>query len=237
MSTSLTIQRLAQQIRQMERSHQCPQLPVELAAGPLQQLLGEETLPRGCLLEWLGDRAGAGLGTLAIESLRAVSLGEPQQGLVIVVDTGHDLFAPGLSGVALRQTVIVRPPQLPEALWTMEQSLRTPGVAVVFGAIDRLTSVSFRRLQLAAETGGTLGVLLRSERYLSEASFAEYRILARPVPVRDEREVCRRWQLELLRSRRGFQTKRLLVELDHEATNGLRVVPELAAATSRKHAS
>lgn len=236
---SLTIRRLAQQIRQMERAHRCQSstLSVELAAGPLRQLLGVSTLPRGCLLEWLGDRAGAGLMTVAFESLRAMASSDRPAGLVIIVDSGQDLFPLGMSTSDLQQTVIVRPPRLADALWTMEQALRTPGVEAVVGAIERLPSASFRRLQLAAEAGGALGVLLRSERCAHEPSFAEYRILVRPVPIANDLLMKRQWQLELLRSRGRFHAGRLVVELDHEATVGLRVVSELVTATSCQRAS
>ena len=48
-----------------------------------------------------------------------------------------------------------------DELWALDQALRCPGVSAVWTWIDRLDPPAFRRLQLAAETGRTLGLLVR----------------------------------------------------------------------------
>lgn len=234
-STTSTIQQLAQQIRKLERAHQRPGLrdrPV-LVPWSLSQWLGEDSWPRGSVIEWLGDAAGAGLLTLACEFVGLASGHE----LTIVVDSAHEFFAAGLSGLDLRRIIVVRPQHRTDSFWALEQALRTPGVAVVLCAIDSLSAANYRRLQLAAETGGTLGVLLRPARSVHEPSFAEYRILATTVPAGTVESARRRWRLELLRARQRFDGGQLLVELDDDSNAGLRVVSELVAATTQKHAS
>ena len=87
-------------------------------------------------------------------------------------------------------------------------------------------------LQLAAEIGGGLGILLRPVRARGQPSFAEYRFLvqALPPPNKSSAVVSRRWRVELLRARRQFAERSVIVELSN-GSNGLSVVAELAAAT------
>lgn len=228
-----TIRDLSLAIRRMERSHQRSRtttLPV-LDTGPLLQLIGEEALPGGCLMEWLGDSAGAGLMTLALESV----CGSLRDGLSVVIDSRREFFAPGYP-LDLTRTVIVRPESLPDALWTLEQSLRTPGVAVVLSAVERLSAAAFRRLQLAAETGGTLGLLLRPERLVRSVSFAEYRLRARPLAMRGRPACTRLWELELLKARQRFEGT-MRVEQCDGPDGRLRVVSGVAAPEAERHAS
>lgn len=228
-----TIRALAGKIRQMERSHQRSRtttLPAS-TGGPLLQLIGEETLPGGCLMEWLGDTAGAGLMTLALEAV----CGSLREGVSVVIDSGRTFFPPGYP-LDLTRTVIVRPDGLPDALWTLEQSLRTPGVAVALSAVERLSAAAYRRLQLAAETGGTLGLLLRPERMARSVSFAGYRLRARSLPAGGN-PFCRRvWELELLKARQRFEGT-MRVEQSDGPDARLRVVSSLAAPEAERHAS
>ena len=46
-------------------------------------------------------------------------------------------------------------------LWAMEEGLRSGAVSAVLGEVATVPPIALRRLQLAAETGGATGLLLR----------------------------------------------------------------------------
>ena len=130
-----------------------------------------------------------------------------------------------------------------EILWAWEQSLRCCGVAVVIGRLDRLSSHDFRRLQLAAEAGGGIGMLLRSVRNRDQPSWADLRLYVEPHPgthgtvtqaVAERPPPLPRSRLlrvELVHSRGLFKTGTLLLEIDDE-TGAVHHVPRLAAAAA-----
>ncbi|HTI49319.1 MAG TPA: hypothetical protein VL475_00155, partial [Planctomycetaceae bacterium] len=97
--------------------------------------------------------------------------------MLIVVDSQHNFYAPAAStlGVSLSDTIIVRPQRDADSLWAIEQTLRCRGVGVVLTRLERLESRPFRRLQLAAEHGGTIGVLIRPANQRASPSWAQAR--------------------------------------------------------------
>ena len=71
-------------------------------------------------------------------------------------------YAPALAGQGLdlqRVLVVDRPEADADRWWCMEKLLRHPASGLVMAWPRRLQTVVLRRLQLAAEEGGTLGVL------------------------------------------------------------------------------
>ena len=75
-----------------------------------------------------------------------------------------ELYGPGLAafGLDTRRLVIARCASRQDMLWAMEEGLRDPALAVVVGEPDRAIALTAsRRLQLAAETGGVTGLVLR----------------------------------------------------------------------------
>jgi protein ImuA len=98
-----------------------------------------------------------------------------------------------------------------DALWAAEQALRSPALAAVVAVLPRLDLAAARRLQLAAEAGGTLGLLLRpSEARPGEArpapTAARTRWRISPLPGRGgaaHRLGDTRWRLDLLLARGG----------------------------------
>ena len=55
---------------------------------------------------------------------------------------------------------MVRATRPADLLWAMEEGLRTPGIGAVLGEIRQLDLTASRRLQLAAESGGGVGLVL-----------------------------------------------------------------------------
>lgn len=169
-------------------------------------------------------------------ALWAAARAHRPQELLIVIDSRGDFYPPACPslGLDLHTLVVVRPRKADEVLWTLEQALRTPGVGVVVCPWRRLTAQHFRRLQLAAEAGGSLGMLLRPGRFRGESSFAEVRWGVRALPSGEGHR--RRWRVELLRARRQMTGGSVELELRDDG-NRLHLVPALAAAAGLREAA
>jgi cell division inhibitor SulA/protein ImuA len=91
----------------------------------------------------------------------------------------HEPYAPALAqqGIELARLLIVRPTTATEALWAAEQALNSGVCAAVLLWLKGTDDRWLRRLKLAAEAGGALGVLFRPERHRFEASPASLRLL------------------------------------------------------------
>lgn len=93
-----------------------------------------------------------------------------------------------------------------------EEGLRHGGLGAVVAELARLSMTASRRLQLAAETTGAIGIAIRRWRRQTEATdfgqptaaVTRWRVTAlpsRPLPVPGVGRA--RWQLELIRVRAG----------------------------------
>jgi hypothetical protein len=82
---------------------------------------------------------------------------------IVLVDIYGDFYPPAVRpyGISLDRLIVIRPRSEKDAFWAMDQSLRCPGVAVVIAPLRRLDRRLSRRLQLAAESSGCLGLVLR----------------------------------------------------------------------------
>jgi hypothetical protein len=102
-------------------------------------------------------------------------------GLLVVIDRQQTFYPPAAVawGIDLDRLIVVRPQSARDELWAAVQSLRSPVVAAVWGTIDRLDSRAFRRLQLAAQAGRTLGLLLRPPTARGQPSWADVRLEVR----------------------------------------------------------
>ncbi len=227
------ITELSQRIRTIERaSHRCaPQSDITLNGLPgLERLLGEAGWPRGCLVEWLAEGCGTGSTGLALWASREAW----RDNLLVMIDSRRELHAQAAVpfAVDLSRTVFIRPEHPPDALWSLEQVLRTRGIGAVVCDVEKLSSQTCRRLQLAAEVGGGLGILLRPAQARGQPSFAEYRFLVQPLPPPNKSDavVSRRRRVDLVRARRQFVERSIVVELSY-AQDGLRMAAELASAT------
>jgi protein ImuA len=136
---------------------------------------------RGSLVEWVADGAAAGAGMMALlAGRRCCEAGRP----AILIEGQSRLYPPALAalGFDLASLVLVHPKTERETLWACEESLRCQAVAWVWTRVERLTSLAFRRLQLAAEESGVVGFLVRPKEALREPSWADVRFLVTPRP-------------------------------------------------------
>lgn len=175
-------------------------------------------LAGGALHEMVGAGDGAATGFASALAARLSRGGAP----VLWCLANSDLHAPGLAGFSLdpERLIVVRARKDREVLWAMEEGLRSGPLAVVVGETGVLDLTASRRLQLAAETGGTIGIAVRLERAgdFPTAATTRWRIIAAPSAESLEGVGMgnARWRVELLRCR-GGEVGEWLLEWDHEA--------------------
>lgn len=173
--------------------------------APLDRLLAPGGLRQGTLSEWLSDQPGSGGFTLAYLAARAAARGGKH---IVISDRTHTFFAAAVSFPA--QVVILRPLNAADELWAIDQSLRCPGVAAVWADLPSLREHDFRRLQLAAEAGGTLGLLCRSSRVRGHPSWSDVQFLVTPQPAQHHR----RLKVEVVRARGSIGGAKIMLEID-----------------------
>ncbi len=92
-------------------------------------------------------------------------------------------YAPALAGAGLplERVLLIRTRDPKESLWAAEQMLRCPLFGAVLGWPATITDRNVRRLQLAAEAGGSLGILYRPPQAAREFSPAALRLRLSPL--------------------------------------------------------
>jgi protein ImuA len=148
---------------------------------------------------------------------------------------------PGLAAFGLppRSLLVVDARRRADALWAIEQGLRSPRLAVVVGELDRLALVEGRRLALAAEAGGGVALVLRGDPGEGEPSAAWTRWHVRAAPAGPgpfgQGLGAPRWQVSLARCR-GAPPRDWLVEWQDEAHRLAVVAPLADRLPAARHA-
>lgn len=170
------------------------------------------SLPLGQIHELLfAETSGAPPVFLA----SALALQISKTGTVIWCDTTATHYPPALlemCGGSPARLLMVRSRRA-ELVWTVAECLRCAGARAVIASLpDRLTRVEARRLQLAAEKGNTLGILMRSAR--SEVYAAATRWLI--TPMRGERSI-QKWKAEFVHGHGWRMGQSFIVERHRHA--------------------
>jgi hypothetical protein len=240
---SKVLQVLAQRIHEIEASAPPCRQPPPLGIAPLEKLLPEGRLPAGSLVELLSASEGAGTWTLALVMAKHVCGADR----VLVVVDGQDCFYPPAAarlGIDLDRSIVVHPRNRRDTVLAMNLSLRCSAIGAVVGAIDPLSTLDARRLQLAAEAGGSVGFLFRPRRALRTPSFANLRLMISPVASDGEKvsgtlkpkvpdtfspdQAARCLRVEVVRCRAGKSGQSVLLEVSDEAIP-VRELPDVAA--------
>ncbi len=235
---------LTQEVRQLEAARRVLDTqPVSSGVAALDHLLPEKGWQRGSLVEWLSSGPGGGAGTLSMLAAREILL---EGGAIVVADRAGRFFPPAAAawGIDLAQLIVLRAKSQQDELWALEQALCCEGVAVVWAPLEKVSALSFRRLQLAAETGGGIGLFLRSSRVRGRPTWSDLQLAVRP----QSSQHGRRLNVELVRSRNSASGGQIDLELD-ELTGVVREVErndeshlvslatQLAHPTSPRHSA
>ncbi|MCC6203149.1 MAG: translesion DNA synthesis-associated protein ImuA [Gammaproteobacteria bacterium] len=176
---------------------------VTLASGfaELDAVLPGGGWPVGALTEILSEHPGTGELSLPLPALGRLS--RAGRWLIWVAPPCIP-YAPTLraAGLDLARLLIVRRPEAAaqasapkEALWALEQALRFPGCGAALGWLERASMRVLRRLQLAAEAGGSWALLYRPAHAAEQPSPAALRLLLRAGE--------HGWRIEILKCRGG----------------------------------
>jgi protein ImuA len=194
------------------------------------------------------DEAAATLFLAALAARFAIAAG--QGGQVLWALTRRDLFAPGLAqaGLTPDRLLYAECRNDDEVLAVIEEGVRHGSLAAVVGEIGRAAMPATRRLQLAAEEGGSAALLLRRWRRadadplaVPSAALTRWRIGCAPSAALPHDGIGRaRWRVALARQRGGPPCEWLLEAPDAEARLALPARsgdrPDQAGGTHRRAA-
>ena len=228
------LESLRAQVRRIEGQHRraTPSLP--FGVGAVDARLPGGALPLGALHEIAGGGNGAIDGVAA--TLFAAGIAARTRGKVLWCLTRLDLFAPALAQAGLNsdRVIYLEGGDEKTILACFEEGLRHGGLGAVVAEVARLPMTASRRLQLAAEGSGTIGIALRRWRRQTEASdfgqptaaITRWRVSALPSTALPVPGVGRpRWLVELIRCRTGESADFELEACD--ATGHLRLPADL----------
>lgn len=131
--------------------------------------------PIGAISELLTDQDDAEPLRLTLPLLiRATQAGRA----VALVAPPHLPYAPGLigRGLVLDHFWVATPGSDADAAWAVEQILRTPGTGAALAWLRDIDDRGLRRLQLAAESQGAVGLLVRPAAAARQSSVAGLRL-------------------------------------------------------------
>ena len=177
----------------------------------------DRVLPGGGLaLGSLHEVAGGGNGAVdgAAAALFAAGIAARAHGKVLWCVTRQDLFAPAVSqaGLPPGRVIYVEAGDEKTVLACFEEGLRHRGLGAVVAEVARLSMTASRRLQLAAESSGAIGIAIRRWRRQADttdfgqptAAATRWRVSALPSTPLPVPGVGRaRWHVELIRCRAG----------------------------------
>jgi len=153
---------------------------------------------RGVVHEVLSEARHAAALSFAVLLARCAS----EEAAVVWCDPAGEIYPPALAlaGVDLGRVYLLRPGGREEEVWAVAECLRCRGVGATVAEVSRLSRVEARRLQLAAERGGGVGILLRERGRASAQYAAATRWLV--TPARGD-EAVQRWRVELVHCHGG----------------------------------
>ena len=210
-ASSVSIAQLRAQLKAIEGEgfQRRPALPFGI--GAVDAALADEGLRLDALHEIAGTTpsfADDAAATLFIAGIAARAWGP-----VLWAVRRRDLFAPGLSQVGLghHRLIYAEARDDAELLAIMEEGLRHRGLGAVIGEVKRVGMAATRRLQLAAEGGRTVALLMKRHARnggdplgAPSAAVTRWRVgcaPSAPLPVAGVGRA--RWTLELARQRGG----------------------------------
>ncbi|MEO8159362.1 MAG: translesion DNA synthesis-associated protein ImuA [Betaproteobacteria bacterium] len=131
--------------------------------------------PRGMVSELLTDRSGIGELSLLMPALAQLS---QQDGWLMLIAPPWIPYAPALAarGIRLSKVVVANTTSDKDTLWAAEQSLRAGNCSAALLWPGAISEHGLRRLQLAAEEGGSFGVVFGAAARASLPSPAPLRI-------------------------------------------------------------
>lgn len=216
--------------------------PQGLSRGAVHELISNpQQSPASAGQQAAGDALSVAM-LLAQAATRGTNAGRA------ICYAGDNLYPPALQawGIDLRHLLVLRPSQynaqqtrqtrrssassgrsrgdprqqaLNQRLWALCECLKCPAVGVVISPLERLTQLHARRLQLAAEEAGAIGIWLRHANDRS-AYAAATRWLIEPARQKNvAQRQTQQWKLTLLHGHGGRIGNSVLLEMNRAQQN------------------
>jgi protein ImuA len=203
---------LRERIRRIEGASAGHRPALPFGLSEIDNRLPGGGLTRGALHEIAGGASGAVDGAAA--ALFAAGIAARTKGKVLWCVTRRDLFAPAIeqAGLSHNRVIFVEAGDEKDLLACFEEGLRHPGLGAAIAEIAKLSMNTSRRLQLAAEASGGIGLAIRRWRRQTEAAdfgqptaaVTRWRVSALPSALLPVPGIGRtRWLVELIRSKAG----------------------------------
>ncbi|TAZ43716.1 ImuA family protein [Rhizobium ruizarguesonis] len=203
---------LRDRIQHLEGAVARPKMVLPFGVSEIDERLPGGGLAYGAIHEFAGGGAGSVDGVAA--ALFVAGVAARTKGKVVWCLARPDLFAPALAQVGLHPDRVIYVEAIREeyVLEAFEEALRFGGLAAVVAELVRLPMVASRRLQLAAEGSGTIGLVIRRWRRQTEAgdfghptaATTRWRISVLPSEQLPVPGIGRaRWLAELIRVKAG----------------------------------
>jgi hypothetical protein len=135
-------------------------------------------------------------------------------GALVVIDRERSFYPPAAVNLGIGpETIFLHPRTQRDHLWALNQSLSCEGVGAVLCWQKKLHDRAFRSLQLAAERGGAVGLLVRPCSVRGDPTWSELQLLVETTPTAQQQ----RWlRISVVRSRNGQAGASVELELDDE---------------------
>ena len=227
MSRTAIVEKLRADIAVIERRNAVATL-VPLGLPDIDACLPQGGLARGAVHELRGSAASGFAAMLA---------GRVTGAVLWCIDAGTraNLYGPGLAAFGLnpQRLIVVRCPNRTDMLWAMEEGLSSPELGAVIGEPDGTVDLAAsRRLQLAAEAGGVLGMVLargpgQRQHFAPSALESRWQVDAAPALAHNRTGPC--WQVALGRCRGMPQREHATWMVERDGTTGHFIVADASA--------
>lgn len=154
-------------------------LNIEPSAAPeLDAVLPGGGWQSGTIVELMPEETGIGELRLLMPALAQITRAERY---IALISPPYIPFAPALCqhGIQLQRLLVVRTDNPGDTLWAFEQTLRCKSFGAVLAWPAQVKDREVRRLQLAAQAGGSIGFLYRPQAAARQASPAALRLALR----------------------------------------------------------
>lgn len=179
-----------------------------IGLGEIENSFPGSVFPKKAIHEFitvLPEHAAASDGFIA--GLLAVLM---ESGAACVwASTSRRLFPASLSlfNVSPERIIFMDVQTEKDVLWITEEALKCDGLAAVVAEVNNLSLIESRRLQLAIESSGVTGFILRKDENKTASTVATARWRISPLPSQTEDGMPRlgfpRWKVELMKVRNG----------------------------------
>jgi len=233
-----------------------PEPTYSVGGDVIDTLLPHGGIRRGTVVQWVSGQVhgnpgnvgqrdvglGYGGATLAMIAAGQIAASQWSGGKPLVIfDEGQKVSFYPPAAIALgvpadRMVVVTKQPQHTRAdmIWAIDQALRCDAVAAVWAELGPwLSDRDARRLQLAAETGGTVGLFIRPADVRRRASFADLSFCVEKLPG-DHADT---FSVQIDRCRGGANGAKVMVQVQPTATSQRLIAARVPAFTAKRPAT